>query len=278
MGDARPHNRSYLLFFLLAASFFAIALHAGHWLTGGGESLVAEDRGPLVPPVPDFATIEDVEARKAAFFDFLEPYVDAENSRILEQRAELERLLGKVREGLKLTRKERAFISTISEQYEIATVVQDTEYHLRQVLRRVDVIPRSLVLAQAANESAWGTSRFATEGNNFFGQWCYSQGCGIVPQKRHEDASHEVEAFASVKDSVHAYFMNINTFPSYVELRRIRARLRARGKALDSRELVKGLDGYSERGEEYVEELRSIINYNELYHRDSAHPAAPDRA
>lgn len=269
MGDARPQNRSYLLFFLLVACLFALAVHGGSWLTGDGKSPLVEERLPE-PLIPDFAAIADVEARKAAFFDFLEPYVDAENRRILTQRAELERLLGKLGEGLKLTRKERAFISMISEEYEIATVVQDTEYHLNQLLRRVDIIPRSLVLAQAANESAWGTSRFAIEGNNFFGQWCYSEGCGLVPSKRRQDANHEVQAYDSVAASVHAYFMNINTFPSYLELRRIRARLREQGKELDSRLLAEGLDSYSERGREYVEELQSIINYNELYHRDAA--------
>ncbi|MFM9673737.1 glucosaminidase domain-containing protein, partial [Streptomyces galilaeus] len=78
-------------------------------------------------------------------------------------------------------------------------------------LRRVDIIPKELALMQAANESAWGTSRFARIGLNFFGQWCYSQGCGMIPNRRNSGAAHEVAAFKSVRDAVSSYFKNINT-------------------------------------------------------------------
>lgn len=272
MSEARPSYRSHLLFFLLLSCLLAIGVHGRGWLLGEGSG-----RAPaLLPPVheqaadtlPDFAAIDEVEARKALFFDFLQPYIDAENRRILAERRELERLRDKLRAGLALTRREAAFISTISEEYQIATVVQDTEEHLRLLLRRVDILPSSLVLAQAANESAWGTSRFALEGRNFFGQWCYSEGCGLVPQQRHADAAHEVQSYASVADSVRSYFMNINTFPSYLELRRTRQRLRDQGKPLDSHALAEGLERYSERGWEYVKEVRAIIQVNELHLRD----------
>ena len=271
MAEASPTYRSYLLFFLLLSSLLAFAVHGRALLLGeGGRSTavgaVAQEQ--VAEVLPDFSVVADVEARKALFFDFLQPYVDAENQRILTERRELERLRGKLREGLHLTRKEEAFISTISEEYLVATVTQDTEEHLRVLLRRVDILPSSLVLAQAANESAWGTSRFALQGNNFFGQWCYSEGCGLVPHKRHADAIHEVQAYAKVADSVRAYFMNINTFPSYVELRRTRERLRNQDKPLDSHTLAEGLGSYSERGGEYVKEVRAIIDFNELYLRD----------
>src|SRR5690606_24219440 len=141
---------------------------------------------------------------------------------------------------------------------------------------RVDILPSSLVLAQAANESAWGTSRFALEGNNFFGQWCWSEGCGLVPQQRHSGAAHEVQSYASVADSVRSYFMNINTFPSYLELRRTRQRLRDQGKPLDRHALAEGLERYTERGAEYVKEVRAIIQVNELHLRDRE-PMVPDQ-
>ena len=144
-----------------------------------------------------------------------------------------------------------------------------SQYELtKELIRRVDVIPTSLVLAQAANESAWGTSRFAREGNNIFGQWCFDEGCGLVPNRRGEDASHEVRAFASVEAAVRAYFRNLNTHPSYEDLRTLRASMRMQGLPLNSMVLARGLTRYSERGMDYVLELQDMIRINELRERD----------
>mgnify|MGYP002064425563 CR=1 FL=1 len=98
---------------------------------------------------------------------------------------------------------------------------------LAELRRRVDTVPIRLALAQAAKESGWGTSRFARKGNNFFGQWCYDEGCGLVPRARGEGRSHEVRAFDSPGDSVASYLRNINTHHGYRELRHARAGLRA---------------------------------------------------
>ena len=133
-----------------------------------------------------------------------------------------------------------------------------------ELLVRVDIIPVSLALAQAANESAWGTSRFAREGNNIFGQWCFDEGCGLVPGQRADDASHEVRSFSSVEASVRAYFRNLNTNPTYEYLRELRAQMRMKGKPLDSRALAQGLLRYSERGHVYISELYDIIRVNDL--------------
>lgn len=139
---------------------------------------------------------------------------------------------------------------------------------VKELMRRVDVIPTSLVLAQAANESGWGTSRFAREGNNIFGQWCFDEGCGLVPNARGEDASHEVRAFASVDAAVRAYFRNLNTHPSYEDLRTLRASMRMQGLPLNSMVLARGLTRYSERGMDYVKELQDMIRINDLRERD----------
>ena len=121
---------------------------------------------------------------------------------------------------------EMRFLSTLSEKYELDTDdLLDPDF-LALLLRRVDKIPASLALAQAANESAWGASRFAQDGKNFFGQWCYKDGCGIVPRRRVEGATYEVRSFESVMDSVESYIHNLNTFPNYQMLRRIRQQLR----------------------------------------------------
>ena len=123
-------------------------------------------------------------------------------------------------------------------------------------------MPEWLALMQAANESAWGTSRFAREGNNFFGQWCFRKGCGIVPSRRAKGATHEVAAFKSPAESVRAYMHNLNTGKAYRYLRKIRTGLRRQGKPLTAEVLAAGLDHYSERGHAYVEDLRRMIRVN----------------
>ena len=137
---------------------------------------------------------------------------------------------------------------------------------------RVDIIPASLVLAQAANESAWGTSRFTLEGNNIFGQWCYEEGCGIVPRRRAAGATHEVRRFETIEEAVAAYFVNINTNPVYQYLRELRAQMRVQQLELNPLVLAFGLGRYSERGGNYIDEVQSIIIQNDLLSRDWAQP------
>lgn len=218
--------------------------------------------------LPDFAAMENVKEKKEAFFDFLQPYVESENERIRAEREKLLAIADKIKRQNGLTRKQRVFIERMALKYEIDDYEQVDEGLLQGLIVRVDIIPNSLVLAQAANESAWGTSRFAREGNNFFGQWCYSKGCGIVPKRRSASARHEVKRFTSVADSVHAYFMNINTFPSYQNFRRIRARLRAAEEPIDGLSLSEGLRHYSQRGMDYIEELKAMIISNALWERN----------
>jgi len=130
---------------------------------------------------------------------------------------------------------------------------------------RVDVIPSSLVLVQAANESAWGTSRFARIGLNFFGIWCYKPGCGMVPRSRNEGAKHEVEAFGSVDEAVTRYLHNINTNSAYSVFRTIRKQLREQNQPLIPEILATGLLPYSERGTDYVLELTEMLRHNQKY-------------
>lgn len=265
---SRQHSiRPYLVHWLVVMSCLVLAFILRVPGTPPASAVQSPQQSGSV--VPDFAGISDVEVRKEAFFSFLQPHIDRVNREILTLRGELERLQGRVRSGVGLSRQERAFISHYSREYDVEPEQPFSESHLETLLRRVDIIPSSLVLAQAANESAWGTSRFAVEGNNFFGQWCFSDGCGLVPRARSSDAEHEVRMFRSPEASVRAYFHNINTFPSYRELREIRARLRDRGRPIDSISLSRGLQDYSERGEEYIEELQSMILFNNLQERDS---------
>jgi Bax protein len=228
------------------------------------ELIVVED------PIPDFASMLDVQEKKDTFFSFLGPYVAAVNQQILAQRQRLLVLQNKADNEQPLTRAEMAFLTELRVDYELENERLNTLNLINRLLKRADIIPQSLALAQAANDSAWGTSRFAQQGNNFFGQWCYTEGCGIVPSSRVAGASHEVKSFESVLESVRSYIMNLNTFPSYQHLRDIRLELREEGQPLDGITLSEGLDSYSERGDEYIFELQSMIYSNNLLEHDRA--------
>jgi Bax protein len=158
-----------------------------------------------------------------------------------------------------------------------------TEQQIQALSVKINTIPAALVLAQAANESAWGTSRFAREGNNFFGQWCFSKGCGIVPNSRNSGANHEVASFESPFGSVKSYIRNLNSHPTYELLRTLRQQAIDNGQVVSGEVLAQGLIGYSERGEEYVKEIQSMIRYNKLSRFDtpnmektSAEKSSPD--
>ena len=217
---------------------------------------------------PDFASIEDVDVKKQQFFDYLEGYVIAENEALIATREQLLNYATIIRNGARLSRRERAWVAQLAVEYEVDPEITSDQRMINALLLRVDTIPISLVLAQAANESAWGTSRFALEGNNIFGQWCYEEGCGMVPERRSNGATHEVRRFDSVGSAIHAYFLNINSHHLYQEFRDMRAQMRRQRKTLDSMELAYGLGRYSERGDHYVDEVQTIIEQNQLQQRD----------
>jgi Bax protein len=130
------------------------------------------------------------------------------------------------------------------------------------LIRRVDSIPEALILVQAANESGWGASRFAQQGYNFFGLWCFKKGCGFVPRQRDDDAKHEVAKFTDLSHAVMTYMRNLNRHYAYKDLRMIRENLRQDGKPVTARALASGLLSYSERGQEYINELKSMLRVN----------------
>jgi Bax protein len=123
-------------------------------------------------------------------------------------------------------------------------------------------------LAQAANNSAWGTSRFAKQANNYFGQWCFTKGCGIVPARRDAGSKHEVRKFDTTQGSVSSYVRNINTGSAYSSLRTVRANARRNKSMLTGHDLAVGLVGYSARDDAYVKEIRSMIRTNKLNNYD----------
>lgn len=216
---------------------------------------------PQAPLVPDFQSFAAGAERKQAFFDYFTPVVNAINSQILADRTALMAWHARKSE---LSSREIKRVQALAEQYELKDFNVDQEADWMALIQRVDIIPPSLVLAQAANESAWGTSRFAREGNNYFGQWCFSKGCGLVPNQRAEGKVHEVAAFDNPQASVQSYINNLNTHAAYQGLREIRANLREQNKPLSGAALANGLVRYSERGQAYVDELQAMIRHNQL--------------
>jgi len=202
--------------------------------------------------------------RKETFFMSLLPMVLLANQEIREERTTLLSLLETYRQDNELSAEEQAWLKRLARSYGLSGNPL-TDHRTRTILlRRVDTLPPSLVLAQAANESAWGTSRFAREGNNLFGQWTFTPGTGIVPRHRPPGATYEVRRFADLEASVRGYFRNINTHSAYRELRQTRQKIREQGRPVTGKALARGLQRYSTRGEEYIREILAMIDHNDL--------------
>ncbi len=212
--------------------------------------------------LPNFVDTQDVHAKKLSFFSFLLPLVDEENERLLDLRIRLNYIYEHVRWDREIDHEDKVWLHDVIEEFRISETNVHTEEFWEIALKRVDALPDHLVLAQAANESAWGTSRFAREGNNLFGQWCFRQGCGLIPADRPADATYEVARFDSISQSIGSYMHNLNTGRTYQELREIRSEARQKGQDPDANAMAAGLMSYSERGEDYITELRSMIRHN----------------
>ena len=214
--------------------------------------------------IPDFAAITDVKQKKQAFFSFIYQWVVTENKNILKHRQSLIYIKKQLQDNKPITARTLEDVNQIAKRNKLATINNIDEKTINQLLEKIDIIPAALALAQSANESAWGTSRFATKANNYFGQWCFSKGCGLVPKKRSAGKTHEVAKFKSPQQSVISYMQNLNRNSAYAPLRTIRAQLRKQGKPITGIALAKGLKRYSERGHAYVEEIQSMIRFNKL--------------
>ncbi|USD34047.1 glucosaminidase domain-containing protein [Vibrio coralliilyticus] len=225
--------------------------------------------GHSVGQAPDFSAITDVKAKKQAFFDYLRPGIAFENQRILDERKRLNKIQARLQAG-QLSSNDTNHAKRLGELYNVELEPFGiNQQWLDQMFHRVDVIPEALVLVQGANESAWGTSRFAIQANNYFGQWCYSTGCGLVPMARGEGMTHEVAKFSSVQQSIQGYFMNVNRNLAYEDLREIRYQRHLSGESLTDTDaaiaLTNGLLKYSERGEAYVKDLQAMIRHNQAF-------------
>lgn len=218
--------------------------------------------------LPEFGEIRDVKQKKKAFFNFLRPAIVQENNRIVQIRQQIKSIKHTLIENQRISEEDEALVAKLAKQYKIKKAPSTLE-KVTKLLGKIDIVPTALVLVQAANESAWGTSRFAKIGLNFFGIWCFKEGCGMVPNGRDEGLKHEVAAFDSVEKAVKHYLHNINTNQAYHVFRTIRAQLHQQSQPLTAEILATGLLPYSERGTDYVIEISEMIRHNKRYFKSN---------
>lgn len=248
-----------------AVAFIAIVAFFYPFVIPPKEQFIPEEvRFTPSSPVPDFRQFQRVTDKKKAFFNYLKPEVERQNQRILMLRSKIIMLQERVSSGAAVSASELSKLKQVCENYKVkCNKLNDNVF--KRLLRKVDIIPVELVLVQAANESAWGTSRFARQGYNFFGLWCFRKGCGFVPRRRDDESAHEVARFGSLSEGVRKYLRNLNRHPAYEEMRVIRSVLRNNQQTITPSALIEGLLSYSERGQAYIEELHAMIRVNRKY-------------
>jgi Bax protein len=220
--------------------------------------------------VPEFSGFADVIQKKQAFFAYLQPEIQRQNDIVLKEREMVFALREVFLRQQSFNKHQKDVFNNLSQKYRFSSdKALSVEQMLETLIRRVDTIPEALILVQAANESGWGVSRFAQQGYNFFGLWCFKKGCGFVPRQRNDGAEHEVAKFRDLSHAVMTYIRNINRHYAYKELRVIRQELRQSDKPVTARALAVGLSSYSERGQEYIDELLSMLRVNKK-HMDTA--------
>ena len=198
---------------------------------------------------PSFDSIESTIVRKEVFFNYLLPVIQKKNAEIIE-----------IRSAISNNELSNAELNDLAKKYRVTSK--------EELLKVIDILPPSLVLAQAANESNWGRSRFAKDFNNYFGIWCFSKGCGVVPMDREDDATHEVASFNSLEECIDYYVLNINRSYAYEDLRSIRKNQRENLQPITGMLLAEGLENYAFPGDEYIESIKSLINFNQLERHD----------
>ena len=201
----------------------------------------------------DLDELENTKLKKETFIKIVLPLIVAENERIIADREKLEKL------------SKKKFTTDLEKQWLRQKLLEYKvkKGDLKELLVRMDIIPTSIALAQAAKESGWGTSRFALEGNAIFGQWTWS-GQGIAPLDRESDKNHKILKFPILRASVKAYQNNLNTHKSYLKFRQKRLKLREKNKKISGLELTETLNNYAQTGLEYTKILNQIIRQNRL--------------
>ena len=201
----------------------------------------------------DLNALQSTKLKKETFIKIVLPLIVAENERILSDKEKL------------LVVSEKKFTTDLEKQWLRQKLLEYKvkKGDLKELAARMDIIPTSIALAQAAKESGWGTSRFALEGNAIFGQWTWS-GQGIAPLDRENNKNHKILKFPILRASVKAYQNNLNTHKSYSKFRQKRLAMRIKNKKIKGLELTETLNNYAQTGSEYTKILNQIIKQNRL--------------
>ena len=205
---------------------------------------------------------------KKDFVKTLLPLISYQNQNILFERSKLEEIRASLIDNNTLLKNDLKFLNKISKKYRIKTEVKHKYDLVNELLNRVDIIPNSIVLAQAANESGWGTSRFAKEFNALFGEYTYDYSDGVVPLLREKGEKHLVKTFTSVDKSVQSYFNNLNSHYAYKDFREVRKIMRKHNNFTNIKLLINELDSYA-ADVNYISTINSIIDINKLYQFDN---------
>lgn len=203
------------------------------------------------------------------FIEFILSKAAVANGEILQQRRQLLNLYHAFLEHKTISQVNQHWLKQLATQYRAPLNDFHKDATWLALMQRVDIVPNSLVVAQAINESAWGTSRFAKQGNNYFGQWCYTKNCGIVPKQRAKGAQFEVRKFPNALSSVKSYMLNLNSNHLYQQFRHQRHLLRLAGEPIYGLNLANALTMYSTRREAYVKMIQGIIKRYKLAVYDS---------
>lgn len=225
----------------------------------------------LIDHIPDnLHLIKGIPTRKKTFIKLMLPLALVANSKVQEQRQLLLNIRDLLLANQKPTESQISWISDLAKQYRVSWNAPLQHAHqLDELMLRVDQIPVSLILAQAAIESAWGTSRFAQKGNALFGEW--TMGKGIVPLQREAGKNHKIRIFSTPLKAVESFIHNLNTHRAYAQIRTIRHRQRMAGTPLDGYTMAMGLDKYSQLGQKYITIVQQVIKDNTLSQYDTAH-------
>jgi Bax protein len=223
-----------------------------------------------LPALPrDWRKLANTTERKRAFTMIVLPLVLYANEILLEERDRLRALAARIDAKAPLPERDRTWILALAELYKV-DAPEATREAVSALRQRIDIVPPSLAIAQAAIESGWGTSRFTTEGNALFGQWSEDKDDSMIPARRDAGRTYAIKRFSTLLGSIKAYMRNLNSHRAYRKFRAARARSRAAGEEIAGLPLAKLLGSYSQQGPEYVRALTSIIEKNQFANLDRA--------
>lgn len=214
------------------------------------------------PQKPDKARPK-LQTRKASFVQKILPAIQQENKRLVKLRYRMLNLFILINRGYQLKPQDSEWLKALANDYKVKGDPLQDPASRSELLEKVDIIPASLALAQAANESAWGRSRFSVEANNLFGIWTFDKKKGLIPKERDDDKTHLVRKFEHFDESIQYYMQTLNSHPAYRKMRSIRQQLRDSNQPITGEVMALGLEKYSSKGEEYVDLIQNLIRQND---------------